>query len=95
MLYYNRIDLIEAIDVAKSNNSEKCVICHYCYFNHGYKFQDFIYNDCHDLAMLSLYLNDIAITVIVVDYRCVVHDISKSAAIHLLKSFILGDHGYI
>ena len=28
MLYYGRIDLIEGIDVAKSNNSKKCIMCH-------------------------------------------------------------------
>ena len=29
MLYYDRIDLSEGIDVAKSNNSKECIICHY------------------------------------------------------------------
>ena len=38
MLYYYRIDLSQGIDVAKSNNSKKCIICHYWLFNHGFKF---------------------------------------------------------
>ena len=29
MLYYDIINLGTEIDVAKSNNSEECVICHY------------------------------------------------------------------
>ena len=28
MLYYDRIDISEGIDFAKSNNSKKCMICH-------------------------------------------------------------------
>ena len=40
---------------------------------------------------------DIAIiTVKNVDYRCIIHNISKSEAINLLnKTSILEDHGYI
>ena len=54
MLYYDRIDLTEGIDVAKSNNSKKCTICHYCYFNHGFKSQKLVCNGCHSLLTLSL-----------------------------------------
>ena len=44
--------------------------CHYWYFNHGFKFQNFICNGCHDLTMLCLNLSDIAIiTVKNIDYR--------------------------
>ena len=32
MEYYDRIDISEAIDLAKSNNSKECMICHYCFF---------------------------------------------------------------
>ena len=44
MLYYNKIDLSEGINPAKINNSEECVVCHYWYFNHGFKFQNFVCN---------------------------------------------------
>ena len=40
MLYYDRIDISERIDLAKSNNIKECMICPYCFFNHGFKFQD-------------------------------------------------------
>ena len=40
MLYYDEIDMSEEIDLAKSNKSTECMICHYCFFNHGFKFQD-------------------------------------------------------
>ena len=29
MLHYNRIDISEVIDAAKSHNSKECMICHY------------------------------------------------------------------
>ena len=46
--------------------------------------------------MLCLNLSDIAIiTVKNFDYCCVIHDISKSEAIHLLKKFALDDRGNI
>ena len=48
MLYYNRIDMRKGGDLAKSNNSKECIICHYLFFNHGFEFQDYVYNGCHD-----------------------------------------------
>ena len=33
MLYYNRIDISEGINLAKSNKSKECLICHYWFFN--------------------------------------------------------------
>ena len=38
MLYDKRIDLIEAIDPSKSNNNNRLIICHNCYFDHGLQF---------------------------------------------------------
>ena len=32
MLYYERIDVFEGIDVNKISDSKECIICHYCYF---------------------------------------------------------------
>ena len=29
MLHYNRIDVSEGIDLAKTNNTKECMICHY------------------------------------------------------------------
>ena len=79
MLYYDRTD------PTKSNNSRECMVCHYFFFNHGFKFQDCVCNGCHDLTMLSVTISDIAIiTVKNVDYCCIIHN-SKSEAIHLLK----------
>ena len=63
MLYYNRIDKSEGIDLAKSNESKECMICHYLFFNRGFKFQDSVCNGCHDLTMLCFNISDITIII--------------------------------
>ena len=96
MLYYNRINTNEGIDLAKSNNSKECMICLYWFFNHGFEFQDYVYNGCHDLTMLCLNISDITIlTVKNVDYSCIIHNISKSESANLSKNFVLEDRVYI
>ena len=52
VLYYDRTDKDEGTDPTKSNNSRECTICHYWFFNYGFKFQDHVCNGCHDLAIL-------------------------------------------
>ena len=50
MLHYDRIDISEENDLAKSSSSKKCMISHYCFFNHGFKFQGCqISYGCHNL----------------------------------------------
>ena len=70
MLYYDRIDISEGIDLAKNNNSKECIICHYFFFNYGFEFQYSVCNGCHDLSMLCLNIRDVSIiTVKNVAYR--------------------------
>ena len=97
MLYCDRIDINEGSDPTKSNRSKECMICHYWFFNHGFKFQDSVCSVCYDLTIFSLNLiSDIAIiTVKNVDYRCIIHNINKSEAINLSKTLIYQDCGYI
>ena len=63
MLYYNRIDKSEGIDLAKSNESKECMICHYLFFNRGFEFQDSVCNGCHDLTILCFNTSDITIII--------------------------------
>ena len=96
MLCYNRIDISEGIDSAKSNNSKECTVCQNWIFYHGFKFQDPVCNGCLDLTIFCLNISDIAIiTVKGVDYYCIIHEISKSKASHLLENSMLEDRGYI
>lgn len=55
-----------------------------------------ICNGCHDLTMLCFIISDIAIITIKGDDHCyIIHEISKSEAIHLLKTSVLDDRGHI
>ena len=64
------------------------MIFHNWFFNHGFEFQDYVCNGCHDATMLNVSMIDIAfITVKNVDHRCTIHNISKSEAVNLLQKF--------
>ena len=47
--YYNRIDLSERICPVNRNNTKECMVYHGWCFNHGFKYQDSVCIDCHDL----------------------------------------------
>ena len=86
----------ESITNNKSNNSKECIVCHYWFFNDGFKLQDYACNSCHDLVMMCVNISDIAnIMVKGVEYCCIFHGISKSEAINLLKISALENCGYI
>ena len=87
MLYYDRIDISEGIDVNKTSVSKECDICHFLYFlNYSYKFRQNFCNRCHDLLMMSLNLRDISILNIKsFGYRCIISLISENKAINLLQ----------
>ena len=62
MLYYDRIDVSEGIDVNKTSASKECDICHYKYFlNYSFKFQPNVCDRCHDLLMMSMNPSHISI----------------------------------
>ena len=85
MLYYDRIDVSEGIDVNKASKSKECDICLYWY--KGFKFQANVCNGCHDLLMMSMNLSDIAILNIKgSDYCCIISLISKNEAINLMQN---------
>ena len=83
-MLYHAIDVSEDIDINKTSASKECFICHYRYFiDKVLKFQPSVCNCCHDLLMMSMNLNNIAILNIHgVDYRFVINGISKSEAIN-------------
>ena len=62
MLYFDRIDVSEGIDVNKTSASKEYDICDYWYFlSKCFKFQSYVCNRCHDLLMLCMNLSDNAI----------------------------------
>ena len=81
MLYFDRIDDFEGIDVNKTSASEEHDICYYEYFlNEGC-------NRCHNVSMVSIDLNDIATSNIKGSgYRSIISRISKNEAINLIQN---------
>ena len=93
MIYFDRIDVSERIDVNKTSASKKCDIWHYLYFlNKGFKFRSNVCNGCHDLLMMSMNISDIAILNIKrSDYLCILNGISENIIIRNEK--IVWKHG--
>ena len=92
MLYYDRIDVSEGIDVNKTRESKECDICHYWYFlDKGFKFQPDVCNGCHDILIMSMNLSDIAILNIhSADHR-IISRIRKREAVNLLQNIDLNE----
>ena len=78
MLYYDRSNVSDRIDVNKTIKSKEFNICHYWYFlNSGFKFRTNVYNICHDLLLMFMDLSNIAILNIKsADYCCIICKIS-------------------
>ena len=95
MLYFDRIDVSEGNDVHKTSESKECDICHYWYFlDKGFKFQQKVCNECHDILMVSLNLGNIAILNIKsAEYPCIVRRISKSESINVMENANLTEKG--
>ena len=93
MLYFDRIDVSEEIDINKISTSKECDICHYWYFvDKGFNFQPYVCKGCHDALMMSMNLGDIAILNIKdADYRCIINGVSKSEAVNLLQKACLNE----
>ena len=88
MIYYDRIDFLEGIDVNKTNGSKECDNCHYWYFLIcSFKFEPNVCNRCHNLLMMPVNLSDIAILNIKgPNYHCINSLITKKEAINLLQN---------
>ena len=76
MIYYDRIDVSEGIDL------------NYWYFlDKRFQFQSYVCNRCRDLVMMSMNLSGIAIVnVKSADYCCIINGISKNEAINLMQN---------
>ena len=63
MLYFNRIDISQEIDVNKASASKECDACYYVlnFLNYSSTFQPNVCNRYHDLLMMSINLSDIII----------------------------------
>ena len=91
MLYFDRIEVSEGIDVNKTSEPKECNIWHYWYFlNKGFKFQPNVCNRCHYLLMMSMNLSNAAILNIKRDDYCrIISKISKNETINLIQNVSL------
>ena len=85
LLYFDRIDFLEGVDVSKTSKSKQYIICHYLFFlDKGFKFQPDV---CNYVLKISMCLSDIGIQNI--DYHCIISRISKGEAIILMQNIEL------
>ena len=94
MLYYDRIDVSERIDINKTSASKECRIFHYWYFlNNDFNFQIYVCNRCHNLLINScqlMNLSDIAILNLKgANYGYLISRVNKSEAINLMQNIDL------
>ena len=85
---YNRIDILEEIDINKTNDSIECDICHYWYFlDKVFKYEPYLCNGCHDLMQQAINFNNVAIVSVKgSNNRIHFWYLSKNDAINLMKS---------
>ena len=88
MLCFYILDISERIDINKASVPKEYYICHYWYFlEKGFRFQPNVSNGCHDVLMISINLDDIAILNIRGgDYCCIITGITRNEAINLLQN---------
>ena len=88
MLEYDRIDILEGIDMGKTNKSRECDICHYWYFlDKNFNYEKYLCNGCHDFIQKARNFNDVAIVSVKGnDYRIHFWYMSKDDAINLMTN---------
>ena len=97
MLQYDRIDVSEGTNINKSDKLKECMICYCWYFKDiGYKYEPYVWNQCHDLLMVVFDLNDfMVLNIKYIDYRYYVLNMIKNDAIKLLNNSVLNNKGVL
>ena len=97
MLWYQKIDVSERIDVIKTTASKECELCHYWFFKDvGFKFEEHACNRCHDLLMVAHSLKNMAIlSAKGVTFRCILMGISKNGGLKRLNNSVTYDKGVL
>ena len=97
MLWYQKIDVSEGIDINKTSASKECELCHYWFFKDiGFKFEEHVCNKCHDLLMRAYSLKDLAILSAKGNtYRYILMGISKNEVLKRLNNSVTHDRGVL
>ena len=93
MLWYQKIDVSEGIDVNKISASKECELCHFWFFKDiGIKFEEHVCNKCHDLLTIAYSLKDIVIlNAKRAAFRCILMGISKHEGLKRLNDSVTYD----
>ena len=88
MLQYDRIDILEGIDINKTNVSKQCKVCHYWYFKDiSFKSEPHLCNGCHGLMKKAVSFNNIAIVYVKGSaYRIQFWHMSKDDTINIMNN---------
>ena len=97
MLRYQKIDVLERIDVNRTSVSKECKLCHYCFFKDvGFQFEEHVCNKSHDLLTMAYSLRDIAIlNAEGATFRCILMGISKNEGLKRLNNAVTYDRGVL
>ena len=93
MVEYDRIDILEGIEINKTNALKECKICHYWYLKDiGFRYGPYLCNGCHGLMQKTVSFNDVAIVYVKGNaYRIHFWYISKDDAIKIMDNSNLID----
>ena len=97
MLYYQKIDVPEGVDVNKTGASKKCELCHYWFFEDvGFKLEKHVCNGCHDLLTTACSLKNVAIlSAKGVTFRRTLMVIIKNEGLKRLNNPVTYDRGVL
>ena len=98
MLEYERIHVLERIDVNKSNGkSKECDLCHYWYLlDKNFNYEPYLCNGCHDLMQKTVSLNNVAVVSAKgSDYRIHFCFMSKDDTINWLNNSVPSNKGVL
>ena len=97
MFRYQKTDISEGFDLNKTSASKECEVCPYCFFKDvGFKFQEHVCNECHDLLAIAYSLKYIAISNAKGNtFRCILMGISKNGGLKRLNNSVTYDKGVL
>ena len=96
MLEYKRIDILEGIDVNKTNKSKECMLYHYWYFLHkNFSYGPYLCDGCYSIMQKSNNLKNIAIVHVKKSvYRiCFLYMSKREAKILMINSNLIDKKG--
>ena len=97
LIYKDKVNISEGIDVNKTSASEECELCHYWLLkNVWFKFEKHVCNKCHHLLTMAHSLKNIAILSAKGNtFRCLLSGISKNEGLKILNNSVTYERGVL